>query len=141
MLERKVNKFNEKLKRFAVLFAMVIAFVSVYEIQVNAKDMATLTKDSTTFTGSINFTTVSGPAGYYTLKLSSSISANYLYENVTLKSSAGTSRPSICASGYNTTSVSATTGIFADGYYTMKGYYYYSVKTYKNNSYTFSTTY
>ncbi len=140
-MEKTIYKISKKMKWVAVLFAMIIAFVSVYEIQVNAKDMATLTKDSTTFTGSINFTTASGPAGYYTLKLSSSISANYLYENVTLKSSSGTSRPSISASGYNTTSVSATTGIFADGYYTMKGYYYYSVKTYKNNSYTFSTTY
>lgn len=137
---KTINKFSGKIKKFAVLFAMIIAFVSVYEIQVNAKDMATLTKDSTTFTGSITYHNVSGPAGYYKLTISSSIYANYMYENVTLKSSSGISRPSISASGRNTTSVSATTGQFADGYYTMNGYYYYSVKTYKDNSYTFSTT-
>lgn len=140
-MSKTMNNLSKKIKKYAVLFAIVIAFVGVYEVQVNAKDIATLTKDSTTFTGSITYTTVAGPAGYYTVKLTSSRSANYLYENVTLKSSSGTSRPSISASGRNTTSVSATTGQFADGYYTMNGYYYYSVTSSNGNDYTFSTTY
>lgn len=136
----KANNFKT-IKKFAFLFAIMIAFVSICEIQAKAKDMATLTRDSTTFTGSINYTTIAGPAGYYTLKLSSSRSADYLYENVTLKSSLGVARPVITASGSNTTSVSATTGQFADGYYTMNGYYYYLVTTSNGNDYTFSTTY
>lgn len=137
----KTNKFSETIKKSAIILAIAIVLAGVCEIQTNAKTTATLTRDSTTFTGSINYTTVAGPSGYYTLKLTSSLSAKYLYESVTLKSSLGVERPSITASGSNTTSVSATTGTFADGYYTTNGYYYYSVTSSKGNDYTFSTTY
>lgn len=140
-MEKTIYKISKKMKWVAFLLAMVIALVGVCELRANANTMATLTRDSTTFTGSIKYVTVAGPLGYYTMTLSSSSEAKELYESVTLKSSTGVANSPISAMGTNTSAISASTKRFADNSYTINGYYYYYVITAKGNDYTFSTTY
>ncbi|MBO5260769.1 MAG: hypothetical protein J6A82_00745 [Coprococcus sp.] len=131
---------KKKVMPIIVTIGMIVAMLFACHIQANAMNVISQTFDSTTYTGSITYTTVAGPSGYYTMALSSGRTANRLYESVSLKSSGGVTRPSISGSGSNTSYVSARTGTFSDGYYTTKGYYYYSVTTHKGNDYTFSTT-
>lgn len=141
MIKKMGIKFNLGCKKIIAVFLAIIIFTCINTTEANAVTIATLNRDSTTFTGTNVYTGVSGPMGYYTLTIKSNRISDRLYEDVTLKSSGGVNRPSIIASGYNTSSVSTKTSNFADGYYTMKGYYYYTVTSYLGNDYTFSVTY
>ncbi len=141
MIKKTGIKFNLGCKKIIAVFLAIIIFTCINTTEANAVTIATLNRDNTTFTGTNVYTGVNGPMGYYTLTIKSNRISDWLYEDVTLKSSGGVNRPSIIASGYNTPSVSAKTSNFADGYYTMEGYYYYKVTSYLGNDYTFSVTY
>lgn len=132
------NRFHANGRRFIALCIAVMMVVGICFVKVNAITIAKLTKDDTTFTGSIVYKQITGPLGYYVMKISSSKTSQYLYENVRLKSQSGSYHDPISASGRNTKSVSTQTNEFADGYYTTKGDYYYSVKSSVGKSYTFS---
>lgn len=138
MMKFQRNRFNMNCRRLIVLFIMVVALMGVCLTEVNAITIAKLTRDDTTFTGSIVYKQITGPLGYYSMKISSSKTAQYLYESVTLKSKTGSYHDSISASGRNTKTVSTRTNEFTDNYYTTKGKYFYSVTTSEGNSYTFS---
>lgn len=139
MARRKQNRCCRKVVMVITLLGM---FGCGSVVGVDAKTIATLTRDGTTFTGSNVYTVAGGPAGYYTLSIKSGgVVSRFLFENITLKSTSGVQRPVISASGSNTSNVSTSTTVFADGYYSMNGYYYYSVTTNKGNNYVFSATY
>ncbi len=123
-----------------MLLALAVMLTGLNVITSEAVTIATLTRDGTTFTGSNVYVGLSGPSGYYQLSVSADIQSDSLYENVTLKSSTGVSRPAVVALGHNTRGVSANTGIFEGGYYTMDGYYFYTVTSCQGKEYKFSTT-
>ncbi|MGN0436547.1 MAG: hypothetical protein ACI4D8_07965 [Wujia sp.] len=126
-----------------ILVVMALSIMLVFGISINSEaiTIATRTWDLTTFQGSIVYKNDSGPSGHFDMTLSATRNANFLYESVTLKSKNGVERKPIKGAGLNSNSITIRTNTFADGYYTMRGYYFYSLETYLGNKYTFSDTY
>ena len=130
-----------KKKLIGLMIAVMLIGGIISSGSAEATTIATLEREGITFTGSNVYVGYSGPAGYYKMTLSSGgISASYLSEDVFLKSSGGVTRPGISALGSNTNSITATTTVFSNGYYTMHGSYYYSVQP-NSTIYSFSATY
>lgn len=135
---RKMRK--QKIKVVAIICSMLFLFMCMYGIKANAMDVASQTYEGVTYTGSITFYGTGGPTGYYELVLRASTTPKELYEYVRLKSGLGNNKPVISAMANNSKTVSAQTPIFEGNDYTMKGYYYYSVKSSTGKDYTFSVT-
>ena len=138
MAKKQRKQFKVNGERLIAVSFTVMMLMGICLAEVNATTKAKLTREGTTFTGSIVYKQITGPLGYYVLKISSSKTSPYLYESITLKSKTGSYRDSISASGHNTKTVSTRTNEFTDDYYTTKGDYYYSVKTPEGKLYTFS---